>query len=96
MDKDGYPDEEELQAIRTWDWHDLDGLMAFVHDLWTYADCGYWDQQGDAYRLSTGGWSGNEDIIEALQENRMFWTLCWVSSRRGGHYEFEVKRTEGR
>lgn len=42
------------------------------------------------YRISTGGWSGNEDIIEAMMANTMFWAICWERSERGGHYAFLV------
>ena len=38
--------------------------------------------------ISTGGWSGNEDLIGAMQNNAMLWIMTWVSSRRGGHYTF--------
>lgn len=40
-------------------------------------------------QLSTGGWSGNEDIIRALMDNKYFFLFYWVSSTRGGHYCFE-------
>lgn len=87
---DGYPDEDELRRIREWP-HEggFPGLMDFVRERWAYADWG-WTVDGETktYRISTGGWSGNESLVEALQENTMFWTLCWESSRRGGHYEF--------
>jgi hypothetical protein len=33
--------------------------------------------------------SGNEDLIAAMQENEMWWTLHWQEIRRGGHYKFK-------
>jgi len=89
MDKNGYPDEEELKQIETWNGNDLVGLMDYVHDLWHWPDWG-WNQDGNRYAISTGGWSGNEDIIAALERNFIFWAMCWQVSRRGGHYEFEI------
>ena len=35
-------------------------------------------------RFATGGWSGNESLIHALQRNWMVHGLTWVMSRRGG------------
>lgn len=40
--------------------------------------------------LHTGGWSGNEDIIYALEDNRWFYNFYWHSSRTGGHYEYRI------
>lgn len=84
-----YPTEEELRKISEWDFHDLENLMEYVKSKWMFADS-YWHQEGKTYYLSTAGWSGNEDLIQALRENTMFWTMCWYSSRRGGHYEFKL------
>lgn len=92
MTPQGYPDEQELAKIRDWPWKDYEGLMTFVRERWKYAEYGYWRQRGHLYRLSTGGWSGNEDIIEALDHNLMFESLCWVSSRRGGRHTFDLRR----
>jgi hypothetical protein len=77
-------------------------LMSYIEERWRWADAGYWtedvaecsgnlDLDGKTYSISTGGWSGNESIIAAMQGNHMFWMTCWWSSRHGGHYEFEVK-----
>ena len=65
--------------------------MAYIRDRWRYADAGYWEQQGDRFAISTGGWSGNESIIGALEQNRMFSMLCAWSWRRGGHYVYDVR-----
>lgn len=43
------------------------------------------------YRVSTGGWSENEEVIDALKCNIFFWTMYWYLSKRGGHYEFKCK-----
>jgi hypothetical protein len=83
-----YPTEEELKSIAEWNYNNFDELMEYIRELWEFADQGYWKQDGSTYFLSTGGWSGNEDIIHALHENLMFWSLCWHESKRGGHYKF--------
>ena len=40
------------------------------------------------WELSTGGWSEHEFFISEM--DKIFWSLCWVQHRRGGHYIFEV------
>jgi len=87
-----YPTDDELKKINKWDCKDLHGLMAYIRELWEFADYGYWSQKGDTYYLDTAGWSGNEDIIAALQKNRIFWMFYWQQSRRGGHYIFQPIR----
>ena len=91
MDANGYPDDHELARIQAWPREDYRGLMEFVRSLWRFKERDWTQGLEDRYQLSTGGWSGNESIIGALQLNTMFWLQCWVSSRRGGHYEFEVR-----
>lgn len=66
---------------------DYHGMMAFVHDLWEFVERG-WEQDGDIYILITSGWSGNEDLIGAMQENFLFWSFHWESSTRGGKHVF--------
>jgi hypothetical protein len=92
MDDDGYPEESELKRIAEWPYTDIAGMLAFVQPRWSYPD--RWWTEGDVLHLSTGGWSGNEDLVGAMMENRMFMALCWISSRRGGHYEFDLSRVK--
>jgi hypothetical protein len=88
MDDDGYPTDATLDAIRDWPQTDHAGLLAFVREAWRNPEWGWREDEDGTLRLSTGGWSGNESIIDALGANTMFWMFWWQSSRRGGHYEF--------
>ena len=79
-------------------------LMEFVRDAGRFNFCnsddwyafeieptiGKYSKPKTRYKLSTGGWSGSEDVICAMEENYMFWMCCWISSLRGGHYVFEI------
>ena len=94
---ENYPHKQSLKLIRDWPHDQFDELMGFVESLWRYAEWGFSRDvklgQVNEYHLSTGGWSGNEEVISALQSNAMFWAMCWQSSRRGGHYVFKVRKT---
>lgn len=86
-----YPSAEELVKITSWkvnNQSDFFDLMEYIHGLWAYADSGYWERKGDIFFIATAGWSGNEDIITALQENLIFWMLYWQQSKRGGRHIF--------
>jgi len=97
-----YPTDEELDTIIKWtfdkEWR---LLMEYIHKLWWAADWGWREEDTEddihgpvhRYDISTGGWSGNESLISAMRENpNLFWSMCWVQSRRGGHYIFETRR----
>ena len=88
FDSFGYPSDDTLDKIINWnkDWKDL---MAYIQEAWKYDN--YFKNEDNFYTLVTGGWSGNESLIGALKENYIFWSLFWVSSHRGGRYEFELK-----
>lgn len=89
LDDDGYPTAELLERVSKWPYKEgFTGLMELVEANWNWPT--YFQQDGNKYVLATGGWSGNEDLIGALQENTMFWVTCWKSSSRGGRYEFEL------
>jgi hypothetical protein len=93
FDKDGYPTEDTLVEVENWDYKDGYALFKFIQLSWRYLT--YFTQEedekyGPIYRISTGGWSGNESLIEALQANRMIQSLYWISSTRNGHYIYKV------
>ena len=92
MDSDGYPLEETLTKIEQWDVSG-DGkckeLLDFVETVWWMPSWG-WKEDDGHYSISTGGGSGDEDLITALQKNFLFWSLCWQASERGGHFLFEL------
>lgn len=105
FDKDGYPTEETLQTITKWpinDFRDTNTLMRFAQEAWHWPDWGITiaprrhrehptSPLVRKWSVSTGGWSGNESIINALQDNFVFWALTWVQTRRGGHYIFHIQ-----
>lgn len=96
MSIDGYPEESVLRKIKKWDIlkDGVDGLLELVQENWKYADDGGFRLTGRKVKkleLHTFGWSGNEDVINALGKNLMFWPLYWVKSVRGGHHYFEIK-----
>ncbi len=85
-----YPTEEQLETIKNWDLlkKSVIELLDFIEPLWEYHD--RFIRKRHILYLSTGGWSGNEDIIGALHQNFLFWSLYWASSKRGGHYWFNT------
>lgn len=87
---DGYHTEETLQVIRDWDRRDAEGLLAYLRERWQYDA---WDRDGNDLQISTMGWSGNEDLIRALQDSG-FWTVAWAATERGGHYTFDLSTYE--
>lgn len=97
LDEDGYPHDSTLARLREWDAMDFQGLAKYLTKAWHYKHyVTLSDGQnlaGDEVRdgvmeISTGGWSGNEEMIDALQRNWMWWQMHWVQSRRGGHFIF--------
>jgi hypothetical protein len=100
-DQDGYPTDEEIQKIKEWPL-DISYIeyFDFIRSCWWSADWGWHEEDTvdelfnkpvHRYSISTGGWSGNEDIIGAMKENAILWVMTWVQSRRGGHFIFQVQ-----
>lgn len=100
LDEEGYPTEDAYLVIEKWHWIDEKGWFDFIKSIWHLASWGWkekeephdWkDEMVTRYHISTAGWSGNEAIIRAMENNHMMWHLTWVQSRRGGHYIFELQ-----
>jgi hypothetical protein len=90
LDEDGYPTEETLNKIKTWNWKNPEDLFKFIQIIWMHPTYFRVDLEKQEYRISTAGWSGNESIMSALQQNKMIHAMCWVQSRRGGHYIYKI------
>jgi len=95
LDDDGYPTDATLKRVAEWPHTDIPALLDFLKSIWWCPDM-LMDRAGGKLHMSTGGWSGNESIIKALQQNRIFWVMHWESSRRGGHHEFDMSRLEAK
>ncbi len=102
--KDGYPEQEELDKIKNWDAiKDPHGCLEYVGQLWVYPDRFIKREKADEfdkkrkvveYYFSTGGWSGNEDLIGAIMENEYLGMLFHTRWERGGHWWFELMTKE--
>ena len=96
LDENNYPDEASLQAIKEWDIlkQGIDGLLDLIEENTNWADRQIHIRGKKVlyFEYHTGGWSGNEDVISALCQNFLFWSMFWVKSTRGGHYYFKIKR----
>ena len=105
INDEGYPTPAYLESISSWPLDSgYNNLMEYVEKGWHWDNMikhNYLHDHhqslehkilADIWSLSTGGWSGNEDIIEALHDNALFYMMCWYSSQKGGHYKYEIKR----
>lgn len=92
-----YPTEADLAEIKKYDIFSKPlitmnpktrkELVDFIGSIWWMPDFGF-EEHENGLNLSTGGWSGNEEIIEALRST-LFWMLYWSEHHRGGHYKFK-------
>ena len=110
FDSDGYPTQETLDRIATWPivtFADMAAAMDYAGRAWTPHHLwrcqarfrertkGPWKPGPKRrYVFSTGGWSGNESIVAAIERNDMLQTVGAYSWRRGGHYEYRFPVAE--
>jgi hypothetical protein len=91
---DDYPSDEELKAIaaaRILSRADCKVQLDRVVELWV--DYGHAIEDEGTYTFTTGGWSGNEDLIEAVRANFILHSLCWEQSVRGGKHIYKLPET---
>lgn len=93
-----YPTEEELARVTAE--ADPTRALDLVAELWSSfgsvsrvltAHEGYLVHAAPGLqhlRLATGGWSGNESLIDALRTNRIVWLFTWRLSACGGLFIF--------
>ena len=105
---DIYPTEEFLDYLSRWwpsDSYGYDKFFKQLEDVWWHGESlissdevldEIFEEPNTAYYISTGGWSGNESIIGAMGQNWFLWSQVWYSSKRGGHYEFRIKKEKVR
>lgn len=96
MDEDDeYPSEADLTALEQFEGtprHFVDEVIR----LWAYPSYTTVTTITDDFgkevlqlRLATGGWSGNEDVIQAIDAG-MFRILYWHLSQRGGLHLYRI------
>lgn len=98
IDDDGYPTEAALEAVatlpspqvfevmrRAW-WMPTHGVR---NDLSAAEAEMVGELEGTPWRFATGGWSGNEELIDSFQES-WTWRWTWRLTATGGLYIFEV------
>ena len=82
-----YPTVEQLRKIEKWPIDNFRSLLEFLSESW-FKDYGRAWQDGSVWCFATGGWSGNEELIDAFAANIICWTMLWKSSSRGGLHTF--------
>lgn len=91
MSYDGYEyaKQRELTRIAKWNYADPWGWFEYVIARWWMPAWGIRRVRNRLY-MSTGGWSGNEEIIGAMRKNYLLWGKTWYVHRTGGHFIFKV------
>jgi len=94
-DRDGYPIEEDVEALRAWS-GPVEEVSAVLDAVGEYLEaCGFgsFEKMGDYWRFATGGWSGCEEVIGAIPP--LVEAIAWRSSHRGGLHIYGVSDEQG-
>ena len=97
LDNEGYPTEEWLEYIKNFTNGDIHEFISLLTDSWWMNSYGvvlkrkYKGKQ--KLELHTLGWSGNEELINAIISNDYLthFYMRYVMWRTGGYYYFEIK-----
>jgi hypothetical protein len=93
LDNDGYPTDEFLEYVKKFEPENIWEFIETLRSGWWMDDWGFiLHRKYKGYRkleLHTGGWSGNEDTINALHES-FFFNFYWRKTYVGGHYYFKI------
>jgi len=95
FDENGYPDDDTIKQIETFDLGRRFGKTAefirLIWNNWEHANVSWtYNQDTGCLQMSTCGRSGNEEVIAAMRHNYSFWVLFWYRSQRGGYYWFKL------
>lgn len=82
MSENDYPSEETLEKIRKWDGEPAD-LIQLIASEWHWPD-GVGEVRPGLWTFATGGWSGNESLLDALYNSAPWYILHWQSIRIPG------------
>jgi hypothetical protein len=99
VDDDGYPTGWGIAQLRGFTGGTPEQFVEMVRQLWWLPElietAHSTDRDGRPIvriRLVTGGWSGNEEVIQEIDAT-FFAVFYWASSHRGGLHVFEVPET---
>ena len=99
IDQEGYPTAASVDELKRWTFDPEKSYLAeAAHVLDAVADyfneCGYGRarRRGNVWRFATGGWSGCEEVIDALPS--LIDALAWRSSHRGGLHWYALEGVE--
>jgi hypothetical protein len=98
FDENGeYPTQETLDYIRNWEvpiGEEKDWLLFCIEAM--NPDYSSYVERDGIYLISTGGWSGNEDVFRAMISNPTgVWGRSFLCHLEGGHFVLTVSLKAG-